>query len=87
MESNVASPFSGEYCSDNHCGSVELADLSESVRTALAALSPQDHWLIEQLFWDGHTEAEVARQLHISQPAVNKRKHTILKKLRGWLGG
>ena len=57
----------------------------EQLRRSLARLSPTDKWLIEQLFWEGRTEAEVAEALGISQQAVSKRKRSILQGLRCWL--
>jgi DNA-directed RNA polymerase specialized sigma subunit len=41
--------------------------------------------LIEQLFLEGRTEAEVARHQRITQQAVSKRKQAIVKELRVWL--
>jgi hypothetical protein len=52
---------------------------------ALALLSESDRRLIEQLFWEGYTEAEVAQQLGISHQAVSKHKWVILEHLRAWL--
>jgi DNA-directed RNA polymerase specialized sigma24 family protein len=61
------------------CISVEI---HESLREALANLSNEDHWVISQLFWNGATEAEVARGLGVSQPAMSKRKARIIEALR-----
>jgi DNA-directed RNA polymerase specialized sigma subunit len=49
---------------------------------ALGRLPHEDIWLIEGLFWEGKSEAELAETLGISQQAVNKRKRTILRDLR-----
>jgi DNA-directed RNA polymerase specialized sigma24 family protein len=54
----------------------------EALHQGLAKLAEQDRWLIERLFWDGQTEAEVAEEIGISQPAVSKRKCAILRELR-----
>jgi RNA polymerase sigma factor (sigma-70 family) len=59
--------------------------LYESLRPALARLSEVNRWLIEQMFWERCTEAEIAQKLGISRPAVNKRKRAILRDLRSWL--
>src|SRR5262249_44267274 len=66
-------------------GLVDPPAVQEPMRRALARLSPPDKWLIEQLFWEGHTEAETSQRLGISQQAVSKRKRSILQKLHGWL--
>jgi DNA-directed RNA polymerase specialized sigma24 family protein len=58
----------------------------ESLRDCLERLSELHRGLIESLFWEEQTEAEVARTLSISQTAVSKRKRRILEQLRRWLG-
>jgi DNA-directed RNA polymerase specialized sigma24 family protein len=57
-------------------------DLTE----ALGRLPTEQHHLIEQIFWLGHTEKQLADALGISQVAVNKRKKAILRTLRNLLG-
>ena len=57
----------------------------EALHQGLAQLAGPDRWLIERLFWDGNTEAEVAEELGISQPAISKRKCAIIRKLRSRL--
>jgi DNA-directed RNA polymerase specialized sigma24 family protein len=52
------------------------------IAQALGQLPDQDIWLIEGLFWEGKSEAELAESLGISQQAVNKRKRTIFRDLR-----
>jgi DNA-directed RNA polymerase specialized sigma24 family protein len=78
-----------EQAIESFGGSWEIQDPSESFRQslhdALILLSPGDRWLIEQLFWVGHTEAEIAKLRGVSQPAINKRKRAILSNLCGWL--
>ncbi|SIO61435.1 RNA polymerase sigma factor, sigma-70 family [Singulisphaera sp. GP187] len=48
---------------------------------AIARLPSSDASLIEEIFWEGKTEACVAEVLGISQQAVNKRKHNIFRLL------
>ena len=57
----------------------------EFLAEALAQLPAPDRRLIEQLFLEGRTEAEVARHERITQQAVSKRKRAIVKELRVWL--
>lgn len=54
----------------------------EIVRKALSFLNSEERDLINQLFYQEKTEQEVGILLHISQQAVNKRKQTVLIKLR-----
>ena len=69
------------------CGEHAEEDQTDSILRrhglyrALARLSSPDRALVEQLFWKGKTEAEIAASLGISQPAVSKRKHAVLRKL------
>lgn len=50
--------------------------------SALARLSKPDLWLIEQLFLRDRTEADIATQIGITQPAISKRKRAIVMQLR-----
>jgi len=52
--------------------------VSERVRDLLNYLPASDRDLLVALFWHGRTEAEIGRQLGITQRAVNKRKHGAL---------
>ena len=52
---------------------------------ALARLSKPDLWLIEQLFLRDRTEANIATQIGISQPAISKRKRAIVMQLRRYI--
>lgn len=54
----------------------------EALSLALEKLPEAEHWLLEQLFWKHRTEASIAEELHISQPAINKRKKLALIHLR-----
>ncbi len=53
---------------------------------ALALLPKQAHWLLEELYLHERTEADLGRQLGITQRAVSKRKHSALCRLRRHLG-
>jgi DNA-directed RNA polymerase specialized sigma24 family protein len=52
------------------------------LRAALKNLSKVQRQLIRNLYVYGYSEAEIGKSLEISQRAVNKRKHVILKLLR-----
>lgn len=47
-----------------------------------AELSEDDSFIIEMIYFERMKEEDLAKILGISQAAVNKRKHKILKKLR-----
>jgi DNA-directed RNA polymerase specialized sigma24 family protein len=55
--------------------------IARLVQEALRRLPQPDAWLIEALFWEGKSEANLAERLGISQQAVNKRKWSIFKTL------
>ena len=55
---------------------------AEQVRFCLSKLSEDERDLILLLFYQERTEQEVGNMLHISQQSVNKRKQTLLLKLR-----
>jgi len=66
--------------------SLPSVELHESLREILAKLSPADRWVVSQFFWQGATEAEVARNVGVSQAAMSKRKAHIIESLRRSLG-
>ncbi len=57
------------------------------VRWAVSQLGARERWVIERLFWDGWTEAEIARALSISQQMVSKIRKRALQRLKELLAG
>jgi DNA-directed RNA polymerase specialized sigma24 family protein len=62
------------------------AAVAERLRPSLARLADGDRRLLERLFWEGCTEADLAAELGIAQSTVNKRKRSILRSLRVAIG-
>lgn len=54
----------------------------EPLDHALAKISVTERWLLNQIFWLQRTETDIAAELRVSQPAVNKRKRAALVRLR-----
>jgi DNA-directed RNA polymerase specialized sigma24 family protein len=71
----------GSLTEDSHSCPV----VHEPLRYALVCLPDADRCLIERLFFDGCTEADLAQRLGISQRGVSKRKQAVLQHLRRWL--
>jgi DNA-directed RNA polymerase specialized sigma24 family protein len=65
-------------------GPMSSAPILEEAPGILDRLAEADRNLIRRLFVDRWTEAQIARELGISQPAVSKRKRAILLDLRHW---
>ncbi|MCS7187978.1 MAG: sigma-70 family RNA polymerase sigma factor [Armatimonadota bacterium] len=63
----------------------EINWLAMVIRQAISRLTEEERYLIERKFWDGATERELAKELGISQPAVNKRLKQIYERLRAML--
>jgi DNA-directed RNA polymerase specialized sigma24 family protein len=59
---------------------------AETLRPTLARLADVDRRLLQRLYWDGCTEADLAAELGIAQSTVNKRKRSILLDLRRTIG-
>lgn len=55
---------------------------AEPTHQFMNGLAEQDRWMLEQAFWHDRTEADIARQLGVSQQAVSKRKLALLRSLR-----
>lgn len=61
---------------------VQTNDEIDKLHIALKQLSANEWVIIKMLFYDEMSERDTAKVLGISQVAVNKRKHCILKKLK-----
>ena len=61
---------------------VQMNDEIDKLHIALRQLSDDEWVIIKMLFYDEMSERDTAKVLGISQVAVNKRKHRILKKLK-----
>jgi len=70
LAASSAAKADGTYCSHDH------------LRGAVRALPSKQCRLIEQLFWQDRTGAEVAAAMGINQSTINRRKHAILNSLR-----
>lgn len=62
--------------------SAQINDDVENLHIAMQELTSEELNIIKMLFYDEITERDTAKILGISQAAVNKRKHHILKKLK-----
>ena len=71
-----------DIVSDNNSMDIENQYKVSMVLNEIDKLSPDDKELITNLLVQEKTERELAKQLHISQNAIHKRKNNILKKLR-----
>ena len=57
----------------------------EKVRDALNILSETEIKIVYGLFFEDKTGKVIAKDLNVSEMAISKRKHTILKKLKKYL--
>ena len=55
---------------------------NDDLRGAVGALPAEQRRLIEQLFWEERTEADMASAIGTNQSTINRRKQAILKGLR-----
>jgi DNA-directed RNA polymerase specialized sigma subunit len=78
-------PDTGD-ASSSAATSTALPRVDDALQGPLSQLAEPERWLIERLFWHGKTESDVAAELGISQPAVNKRKRAIIHNLRRSIG-
>ncbi|MCI6651963.1 MAG: sigma-70 family RNA polymerase sigma factor [Ruminococcus sp.] len=62
--------------------SAQINDDVENLHIAMKELTSEELNIIKMLFYDEMTERDTAKILGISQAAVNKKKHRILKKLK-----
>ena len=55
---------------------------AEQIHRAISCLDDDDQYLIQQLYFEGRTERELAEELRLSQKGINKRRKRILNFLR-----
>ncbi len=60
--------------------------MAEELRRCLAKLNDADKRLLSALYLDGKGERAVAKELGITQQAVNKQRHCALSRLRRLMG-
>lgn len=71
-----------DIVSDNNSMNIENQYKVSMILDEINKLSSDDKELITNLLIQEKTERELAKQLHVSQNAIHKRKNNILKKLR-----
>jgi RNA polymerase sporulation-specific sigma factor len=59
---------------------------SISLKEAIRRLSERERTIIEMRFYDGKTQMEVAKEVHISQAQVSRLEKNALKTMRAYLG-
>jgi RNA polymerase sigma factor (sigma-70 family) len=52
------------------------------IETLLSALTPEEKFIINEIYFQGKTEREIAKEMNIAQQSINKKKNRILLKLR-----
>jgi hypothetical protein len=60
-------------------------ELLERLEAILRTLDEGELRMIRQLFWNGRSEDDLARELGVSRQAVNKRKQQLLRRLGSYL--
>ena len=67
------------------CDHPDQESLHIRLQTAMSALSAQDRWLMQRLYWEKCTESQIAVKRGVSVQAISKRKQRILRHLHGVL--
>ena len=60
----------------------EAAIRKITVQKALEQLTADERFIIVRIYFEGNTERELAKEMHLSQSTINSRKQKILLKLR-----
>ena len=61
------------------------AENAEKVRAAIKQLEPQQQWLVEQIYFCGRKQNDVATELGVGKTAIANRLKRILEKLKKFL--
>ena len=54
----------------------------EQVREAIRALEPQQQWLVNEIFFNGRTQVDIAIELDIKPQAITNRLQKIFEKMK-----
>lgn len=69
----------------NNIESIVINDMIVFLLNALSSLNDEENFIIHALFFEEKSEATIAKELNISQQALNKKKKKILKFLKNQL--
>lgn len=86
LKTKITEPGHMEELAGSTTGIWPSRGVLDSVQWALNRLEEPERWLLQQIFWHQRTEAIIAAELQVTQPAINKRKHQALARLRLALG-
>lgn len=65
---------------------LELAEDLQAIRPTIRQLSAQDRQLLSMRFVDGRTQADIGRELGISQMQVSRRLTAVIERIRDGMG-
>ena len=54
----------------------------DQVRDAIKKLEPQQQWLVDEIYYKGRTQAEIAVQLNVGESAIRSRLKKIFEKMQ-----
>ena len=54
----------------------------DQVRDAIKKLEPQQRWLVDEIYYKGRTQAEIAVQLNVGESAIRSRLKKIFEKMQ-----
>ncbi len=75
-----------DHLDDATTESFSAIDVSEMLQRSLDRLPEHHRRLLVCVYWEGKTEAEVARILGCSQPAISNCRRRVLERLRREMG-
>ena len=64
---------------------IAQTDEYERVHKAIAKLEPQQQWLVYQVYFEGRTQSEIAREIGVDSGSVRHRMQRIREKLKKFL--
>ena len=54
----------------------------EEVREAIRKLEPRQQWLVEEIFFNGRTQVDIANELGVGKTAIRNRLQKIFEKMQ-----
>ena len=52
------------------------------IETLMSALTPEERYIIDEIYYNGKSERELAKEIKTTQQNINKKKNRILLKLK-----
>lgn len=79
---DLAFPYLNDMKINHQAELIYKHDLIKKMMKIVSTLSKEEQMLIHDIYFEGMTEQQLAKKLHMTQQNINYKKQKILKKLK-----